>query len=989
MKTMYQKFLLLLLMLPLGLWAQTGALKGTVRDNTTGDPLPGVNVLVEGTQNGTSTDMDGNYTLPAVKNGSRIIFSFIGYASQTVSYTGQKTLDVKLAEETTQLKEVVVIGYGTTTKKNNSAAITTITAEQFQKGPIVGAEQLIQGRAAGVQVTTGGGAPGTGSTVRIRSGSSLNAGNDPLYVIDGVPVEAGGGGATGGRNPLATINQNDIESMTILKDAAATAIYGSRASNGVVIITTKRGKSGEMKFTYNGNYQVYQIAKKVDVLSADQYRAYVNDPANGATATQIGLLGTANTDWQKEIFHTATGTDHNIAAQGGTDNLTYRASMGYTNMNGILKTDNFERTTMGANLTGNFFDKHLKLEVNNKSSVMHNIYANTGAIGAAIAFDPTKPVRNADGTYYQWVNPTTNAFETLASRNPVAMLNQTHNYGNNFRSIGNAQLDYKIHGWEDMKLVANFGYDYSSGRSYGNTDLDYFVTGEPGDSYETKSTNKIQVMDLYFNYSKYLQSIKTNLDVTGGYNYQNFNYQGYGYNIDHQNNDLQTYGTQPYDNVLNLQSFFGRATLTINNKYILYGSFRADGSSRFNKDNRWGYFPAASGAWKIKEENFLVNSKLVSDLKLRASWGITGQQDTGILYPSKPLYTLSNTTAQYITGYDANGNPLYSSTAAPQPYNLNLKWEETTTYNIGIDYGFFNNRIVGSVEYYDRTTKDLLQNATNPQGVNFSNKSYYNIGDLRNKGVEFSVDTYPIKNDKVTWRVGGNITWQNSEITRLFNQKVTNFPGYNVGGIAGGVGSYIQNNQVGYWPTSYYVFEQAYDTNGKPLEGVYVDRNGDGIINDLDKYRFHKPQSDVFYGFNTDLTVGNWWLSMSFRGSYGNYNYNNVASNTGNGNTGLPTNGAYLNNMNTNVLATGFVRPQYLSDYYIQKAEYLRMDNVTLGYTFNNVFNEGTTMRLTGAVQNVFVITPYKGIDPEISGGIDNNFYPRPRIYTLGLNVNF
>jgi len=987
MKTMYQKFLLLLLMLPLGLWAQTGALKGTVRDNTTGDPLPGVNVLVEGTQNGTSTDMDGNYTLPAVKSGSRIIFSFIGYASQTVSYTGQKTLDVKLAEETTQLKEVVVIGYGTTTKKNNSAAVTTISAEQFQKGPIVGAEQLIQGRAAGVQVTTAGGAPGSGSTVRIRSGSSLNSNNDPLYVIDGIPLENGGGGAGGGRNPLATINQNDIESMTILKDAAATAIYGSRASNGVVIITTKRGKSGEMKFTYNGNYQVYQIAKKVDVLSADQYRAYVNDPKNGATADQIALLGTANTDWQKEIFRTATGTDHNIAAQGGTDNLTYRASMGYTNMNGILKTDSFERTTLGANLTGNFFDKHLKLEVNNKSSVMHNIYANGGAIGAAIAFDPTKPVRNADGTYFQWTKPNSTTFETLASRNPVAMLNQIHNYGNNFRSIGNAKLDYKIHGWEDMKLIANFGYDYASGRTYGNTDLDYIVPGEFGNSYTNSSTNKIQVMDLYFNYTKYLESIKTNFDVTGGYNYQNFNYQGSSSSYSYQNN-LTTPGL-PYNNVLNLQSFFGRGTITIADKYILNGSFRADGSSRFTKDNRWGYFPAASAAWKVKEESFLADSKLVSDLKIRASWGITGQQDTGALYPSVPLYTVSNNTAQYLVGYDASGNPIYSTTAAPLPNNKNLKWEETTTYNIGVDYGFFNNRITGSLEYYDRTTKDLIQYAQNPQGVNFSNRSYYNIGDLKNKGVEFAVDTYPIKNDKVTWRVGGNVTWQTSEITSLFNQKVPNFPGYLTGGISGGVGSTIQNNQVGFWPNSYYVFEQAYDANGKPVEGVYVDRNKDGVVNGDDMYRFHKPQSDVFYGFNTDLTVGNWWLSMSFRGSYGNYNYNNVASNTGNGNTGIPTNGSYLNNMTVNVLETGFVRPQYLSDYYIQKAEYLRMDNVTLGYTFNDVFNQGTTMRLTGAVQNVFVITPYKGIDPEIAGGIDNNLYPRPRIYTIGLNLNF
>lgn len=987
MKTMYQKFLLLLLMVPFGLWAQTKTLNGTVRDNTTGEPLPGVNVLVEGTQNGTSSDMDGKYTLPNVATGSRITFTFIGFASQTLTYTGQTSLDVVLTEDATQLSEVVVIGYGTTKKKDATAAITTVNSESFQKGPIVGAEQLIQGRAAGVQVTTGGGEPGGGSLVRIRSGASLSASSDPLYVIDGVPVEVGGGGAIGGRNALAAINQNDIESMTILKDAAATAIYGSRASNGVVIITTKKGKSGEMKVSYNGNFQVYQVGNKVDVLSADSYRDFVkNNPRS--TEAQKKLLGTANTNWQKEIYRTATGTDHNVALQGGTEQLTYRASVGYTNMNGILETDNFERTTTGANLIGNFFDRHLKVEVNNKTSVMQNVYADKGAIGNAVSFDPTQPVRRADGSYFQWLQANGD-FETNASRNPLAMLNQKHNFGNSFRSLGNAQFDYKIHGWEDMKLIANFGYDYSSGRTYGYNDLDYGINTELGDSYENKQDNYIQVMDLYFNYVKYLESIKTNIDFTAGYNYQNFKYTGTASNYDYQN-DLTTVPTgNPYNNVLNLQSFFGRATFTIADKYILNGSFRTDASSRFNKDNRWGYFPAASAAWKIKEESFLVDSKIVSDLKLRASWGITGQQDTGNLYPSVPLYTIANNTATYPMGFDANGNPVFLNPASPSAYNDKLKWEETTTYNIGVDFGFFDDRITGSVEYYQRKTEDLIVTATNPQGVNFSNEAKYNIGNMENKGIEFSIDTYPIRNDKVTWRIGGNFTWQNSEITKLNNQSVPNFPGYMTGGISGGVGTNIQNHQVGYWPNAYYVYEQAYDANGKPIEGEYVDRNGDGIINGSDLYRYHKPQADIFYGFNTDLTIGNWWVSMSFRGNFGNYNYNNVFSNTGNGVTGLPGNGAYLNNIHNNALVTGFHQPQYFSDYYVQDAQFLRMDNVTVGYTFKNLFKDGSNLRLTGAVQNVFVITPYKGIDPEISGGIDNNFYPRPRIYTLGLNVNF
>ncbi|MFP9114113.1 SusC/RagA family TonB-linked outer membrane protein [Flavobacterium sp. RHBU_3] len=983
MKTMYQKFLLLLLMVPFGLLAQTKNLTGTVRDNTSGQPLPGVNIIVEGTQNGTSTDMDGKYTLPNVAKGSKIVFSFIGYASQTIDYTGQASLDITLSEDATQLKEVVVIGYGTTTKKNNSAAVTTVKAEQFQKGPIVGAEQLIQGRVSGVQVTTGGGEPGSGSLVRIRSGASLAANSDPLYVVDGVPIEVGGGGSIGGRNALAAINQNDIESMTILKDAAATAIYGSRASNGVVIITTKKGKSGEMKVNYIGNFQAYQVGKTVDVLSADQYRNFVT--TNGTPAQQA-LLGTANTDWQKQIYRTALGTDHNISAQGGNDNIVYRASMGYTNMNGILKTDNFQRTTLGANVTGNFFDKHLKIEVTNKSSIIYNLYADKSAIGAAVAFDPTQPVHqdNAFGNYFQWA--TNGAYEVNASRNPVAFLEQKHNYGNNFRSIGNAQLDYKIHGWEDMKLVANFGYDYASGRTYGDVDSDYVVTGEAGSSYETTQDTKIQNMDLYFNYNKYLESIKTNIELTGGYNYQDFKYSGSGSSYSAVN-DITNYSI-PYNNRLNLQSFFGRATFTIADKYILNGSYRADASSRFT-DHPFGSFPAVSGAWKLSQENFLKDSKVISELKLRASWGITGQQDTGYLYPAAALYSVSTNTAAYQMGYDAAGHPVYYTTYSPTAYNKDLKWEQSTTTNFGVDFSLFNGRFTGTVEYYQRETKDLIVYAQNPQGVNFSNYAYYNIGNMKNKGLEIMADVYPVKTDNVTWRVGGNITFQNSEITKLNSQSVPGFPGYNIGGISGGVGTTIQNNQVGFWPNSYYVYEQAYDADGKPLEGVYVDRNNDGVINEKDKYRFHKPQADIFYGFNTDLSVGNWWFSTSFRGTYGNYNYNNVFSNTGNYATGLPTNGNYLNNMHTNALATNFNNPQYLSDYYVQNAAFLRWDNVTLGYTFKNVFKEGSTMQLTGAIQNVLVITGYKGIDPEIAGGIDNNFYPRPRIYTLGLNVNF
>ena len=981
MKTIYKKLLLLLLLLPFSVLAQN-TLSGNVTDGVSGLPLPGVSVSVQGTTNGISTDFDGNFQLSGVKTGDVISFSFLGFQTQTITFNGQQIVAIKLQEDASQLEEVVVIGYGTTTKKDATGALTNITSEQFNKGPLVSADQLLQGRVAGLQITNGGGEPGGGSLIRIRSGSSLNANNDPLYVIDGVPVDAGGGGVEGGRNPLANINQNDIASMTILKDAAATAIYGSRASNGVVIITTKKGKSGEMQISYNGNFQVNEVVKTVDVLSADQYRAYINEFGRPA---QIALLGTASTDWQKEIYRTSYSTDHNVAVSGGTDNIVYRASLGYSNLNGLLKHDNFERTTIGANITGNFLDKHLKIEVNNKTSIIQNNFSEKSAIGAAIAFDPTQPIRqdNAFGGYFQWANPTSGAYEVNASRNPVAFLEQKHNFGNTYRSIGNIQAEYKIHSFEDLKLVANFGYDYTSGRAYGNTDATYVVPREAGSNYNRTEDNQNKVMDLYLNYNTNIESLNTVVDFTGGYNYQDFRYNKAGQEYD-ASNDLIILNN-PLKERLNIQSFFGRATFTIADKYILNGSFRTDGSSRFQKDNRWGYFPAAAVAWKINEESFLKESTVVSDLKLRASWGITGQQDTGSRYPAYPLYSNSTNTAAYQIGYNPDGSPIYVQTSSPLGYNQDLKWEETTTLNLGVDFGFFNNRLQGAVEVYKRKTNDLIVFAPNPQGVNFSNGANYNIGNLENKGVEVSFDVYPIKNDKMTWRIGGNVTFQDSEITSLTSSRA----GFNVGGISGGTGTTVQNHQVGFSPYSFFVYEQVYDAAGVPVDGVYVDRNGDGIINADDKYRFRKPAADMFYGFNTDFSYENWWFSMSWRGSVGNYNYNNVASNNGSQQNSLPNNGNYLNNAHSSILAANFASPRFESDYYIQDASFLRMDNVTVGYTFKNVFSDGSNMRLTGAVQNVFLITGYKGIDPENTSGIDNNLYPRPRTYTLGLNVNF
>lgn len=979
MKTIYKKLSFLLLLLPFCVLAQN-TFSGKVLDKVSGQPIPGVNINVQGSTVGTSTDLDGKFQLPNVKKGDVVVFSFVGYKSQTVEFKSQQSITVSLEEDASQLKEVVIqVGYGTVKKKDATGAVTTLTSKDFNKGPVTSADQMIQGKVAGLQIINGGGSPGEGATIRIRSGSSLSANNDPLYVIDGLPVAAGG--VQGGKNPLSTINQNNIESITVLKDASATAIYGSRASNGVIIITTKKGKSGEVKVTYNGNLQVSEIADQVDTLTPSQFRDIVNTRGN---ATQQALMGAANTDWQDEIFRTAIGTDHNISLTGGADNIVYRASVGYANLNGILKRDNMERTTMGVNVTGNFFDKHLKIELNNNTSLINSNYSNSGAIGSAIRFDPTQAVRNADGTFFQWYNSPTE-INQLSGRNPVSLIEQFNNFGNSYRSIGNIQTEYKMHFLPELKAVANFGYDEMSGTGHGYTAADY-LNGLPGsgynNTYSNTETRNNKLMDLYLNYNKKIESINTQFDVTGGYSYQDFKDSRASSSYVFENNTT-TEGLFTPTRV-NLQSFFARANVTIADRYLVTLSYRRDGTSRFTEENRWGNFPAVALAWKLNEESFLKDVTSISTLKLRGGWGITGQQDIGVSYPSIPLYLASNSTAQYQLG-----NTFYT-TYRPQPYNSNLIWEETSTVNAGIDFGFLNNRIAGSADVYRRITSNLLLYTQNPSFFGFSNYDNYNVGTIDNKGIELALDLTPVKTDNLEWKIGGNVTFQNSEITKL-TTVLDDTPGINIGGYAGGTGNTIQNHQVGYAPRSFYVYEQAYGPDAKPIDGVYIDRNKDGLINEQDKYRFHKAAADVFYGLNTSLVYKNWDMNMTWRGSWGNYNYNNVDSNAGNFQEILLRNTDLINGVN-NVLYTNFASQdakRYESDYYIQDASFIKLDNIGVGYTFNQKPNSTSLVKLTLSAQNVLVITDYTGIDPEISGGIDNNLYPRPIIYTLGLNVNF
>ncbi|MFV8328372.1 SusC/RagA family TonB-linked outer membrane protein [Flavobacterium sp. ZS1P14] len=979
MKAIYKKLLFLLLLLPFSILAQN-TINGVVLDKASGQPIPGVNVNVQGATNGVSTDFDGKYQLSNVKKGDKVVFSFIGYKNTVVNFDSQKIVSVSLEEDANQLKEVVVqVGYGTVKKKDATGAVTVLTAKDFNKGPVTSADQMIQGKVAGLQIINGGGSPGEGATIRIRSGSSLSANNDPLYVIDGVPVAAGG--VEGGKNPLATINQNNIESISVLKDASATAIYGSRASNGVIIITTKKGKAGEMQVSYNGTLQVSKITDKVDALTPTQFRDFIT--AHGSPAQQA-LVGAANTDWQNEIFRTAIGTDHNIALSGGSDNVVYRASVGYANLNGILKRDNMQRTTLGVGVTGNFLDKHLKIELNNNTSLIKSNYSNSGAIGSAISFDPTQVVKNPDGTYFQWYTSPTE-INQLANRNPLSLIEQQNSFGNSYRSIGNIQTEYKMHFLPELKAVANFGYDQISGTGNGGTNADY-LNGLPGSGYNNTYNNtearNNKLMDLFLNYNKKVASINTQFDVTGGYSYQDFRDSKHKSSYNFENNKTTEELFTPTR--INLQSFFARTNVTIADKYLLTLSYRRDGTSRYTEANRWANFPAVAVAWKLNEENFLKDVTSISSLKIRGGWGITGQQDIGVSYPSIPLYLASNSTAQYQIG-----NTFYT-TYRPQPYNSNLKWEQTTTVNAGLDYGLFNNRISGSVDLYKRTTEDLLLYTQNPSFFGFSNYDNYNVGTIDNKGIELAAEVIPVRTDDLEWRIGGNVTFQDSKITKLTTTQ-PNTPGINVGGYDGATGNTIQNHQVGYAPSSFYVYEQAYGADGKPIDGVYIDRNKDGIITEQDKYRFHKPAADVFYGLNTSVTYKNFDMGMSWRGSWGNFNYNNVDSNKGSYQNILLRE-TDLSNGVANILETGFTTQdtkRYESDYYIQDASFIRLDNVSVGYTFNQKANSSSLVKLTLAAQNVLIITKYSGLDPEISGGIDKNLYPRPITFTLGLNVNF
>ncbi len=986
---------LLFAIISISVYAQERTVTGKVTDAKDGAPLAAASVVVKGSNKGVTTSADGTFAIKVPTGATALVISYLNFASKEVLLDSKNTVSVSLTASTDQLSDVVVIGYGTSRKKDLTGSVSTVSAKDFNTGAISTPEQLIAGKVAGVSITSNNGAPGSGSTIRIRGGASLNASNDPLIVIDGMPID--GGGISGQANALALINPNDIESFSVLKDASAAAIYGARASNGVILITTKKGKKGAMKIDFSSQFSMSSVSKKADVFSAAEIRTIVN--ANG-TSTLKSLLGTANTDWQDQIYQTAISNDNNVSMSGVVKNMPYRLSLGALNQVGVLKTDQLKRTTVGLNLSPTFFDNHLSLNVNYKLANSASRFADQGAIGAASAFDPTQKVysgNNSFGGYWEWLDPNSaNGLRSLSPKNPLGLLMQRQDNSDVVRQIASALVDYKVHFLPDLHVIVNSGVDIAEGK--GTTVIgenaastfkrfkDASNVFHSGVNNQYRQARNNSYLNAYLNYAKDISAIKSRLELVAGYEYQaykttNYNFSDRTFNKTVVNSPNFAFDEPEY----RLSSYLGRANLNILNKYILTASIRQDGSSKFNKDNRFALFPSAALAWKLKEEDFLKTNSTISDLKLRASYGVTGQQDGIGYYDYISYYNLGSNTAQYQFGNS------FVSIFRPNGYYFNRKWEQTATANLALDFGLFENRVSGTVELYNRTTTDLLNEINQPAGTNFSNKIVANVGSMENKGVEVTLNFQPIKNKTTTWDVSLNATYNKNEITKLTISDDPNYAGARYGGISGGTGNTIFIQSVGYKRGSYFVYKQVYDNAGKPIDGLYADLNRDGVVNESDLYQYKGNDPQFFFGASSNVTYKKWNAGFVLRANVGNYMYNNVASSSGTLRNILNPIG-YINNGSRDYLTSGFSgngSNYYLSDYYVQNASFLRMDNINVGYNVGKVFHDKAVLRINANIQNAFIITQYKGLDPEVNGGIDNNFYPRPRTFVLGFNLSF
>ena len=1020
-------FLMVGLLFSVGLNAQTITVSGVVSDPS-GEPLIGASILAQGTTVGTSTNIDGEYTINVAPDATLVV-SYVGYDTQNVPVDGRTSINVTMQENSVMLNEVVAIGYGTVKKSDATGSVAVIKPDEIEAGLATSVQDMLVGQTPGVVVTQAGGPEG-GGTIRIRGGSSLNASNDPLIVVDGVPLSNAGMGGLG--NSLGMISPENIESMTILKDASATAIYGSRASNGVIIITTKKGKSGKPTVNFAANLYVNTARKTWKVLDANQFRSLLESRGMDAA---LAATGDANTDWQDEVLRTTVSSDYSLSVGGTAGWLPYHAEISYTNNNGIIKTSKMDRVTMGFNLSPKFFDNHLSVNANVKGYYIRNNFGDAGALSSAISFDPTHPVRSNEpivsgnsgfqylyNGYYEVHNNGT--LNDNAALNPMGLLEQRDNHANVYRSNGNLQLDYSLHFLPDLHLNLNLGYDVmksnlvdnwaaNSATAYKNHE--HYGGAYNFDQYQFRSNT---LLNFYLNYKKEVESIYSNFDVTAGYDWQRFYNDGHytgangnsGYRVSPGLNTptylgkneagQQTYGVTINESTIpllgqnfqndgvspdgdyhwadryQLLSFFGRLNYTFKDRYLLTVTVRGDATSRFAKDKRWGVFPAVALGWKINQEAWMQGAAgWLSDLKLRLGWGKTGQQEIGETINYMALYAIASPSVSYPNGTNGWYLPVYA-----RGYNPDLTWETTTSWNAGLDFGFLNNRITGSIEYYKRKTTDLLAYIAVPAGSSTTNMLNRNIGSLENYGVEFNIAAKPIVTNDFTWTLSYNVGWNHNEITEL----TTGASQLKTGGISGGNGNTVQIHAEGHPASSFYLFQQVYDESGAPLEGVYVDQNGDGQIDDSDKIINKSPDPKVTMTFGSQFRYKKWDLGFNIRASIGNYVYNNVLS------TKAVYNDLFTYGLN-NVVENDyyFEQPRYMSDYYLRNASFVRCDNITLGYTWDNLLNDKLRLRLFGAVQNPFVITKYKGVDPEVFGGIDNSVYPRATTYSLGLVATF
>ena len=947
------------------------------------EPLIGVTITANGMQGGAITDFDGNFVLTDVpENVKALHVSYIGYEEKDIAI-GNGSMKIKMVPDNKQLDDVVVIGYGTVKKNDLTGSVSAIKPDEFNKGAQSSAQDALVGKVAGVNVVSSSGAPGSGSTIRIRSGASLSASNDPLIVIDGVPVD--NSSIEGGSNLIGGINPNDIETFTVLKDASATAIYGSRASNGVIVITTKKGTKGAPKFNYTANFSVGSTAKRLKVLSADEFRAFV-PTVSGVPSNAV--LGEYNTDWQDEIYRTAFGMDHNISMSGNINKKApVRVSLGYTNQSGIIKTNSYKRYTFDGGISPKFLKDHLSLNVNLKASMEDNVRVDESVVGNALSYDPTRPVRTGSTTastdpglgYFIWMNG--NSPMAIQTDNPVAQLNLQDMNNKLYRSIGNVSVNYKVHGFEDLQFNMNMGYDVLESKY--SKDVPQFAgmmytenkKDGTGLDFNSKQYKTNTLLDIYANY-QHTFAEKHDFSAMAGYGWQHF-WKKYN------ETTLSPEGTELFSpkhakSEYYLLSLYGRLNYTYDNKYMVTATLRSDASSRFAKGNRYGYFPSVALGWKISEEKFLKDNKVLTNLKLRLSYGQTGQQDIINDYPYMTTFSVSYPESSYLFG------DKWYNTYRPNGYDRDIKWETTETWNAGLDYGFLNNRIYGTIDVYKRHTKDLLNTIPVISGVNYSAVLTTNIGEMDNKGVEFSINAVPVQTKDFSWSVGLNYTWNDSKITKL-NTVDTEGSFVETGAISG-TGKFVECFMVGKRPYTFYLAKQAYDENGKPMEGKFV--QPDGSI-DTKETRFASrcalPKS--YLGLNTQFTYKNWELGITGHGSFGNYIYNYVKADQYQ--QQVYSDHGNFSNILKYTADNGFQQQQLYTDHFLEKGDFFRIDNITLGYTFPKLWNSSSSLRLSAAVQNVCVITSYSGLDPEIYNGIDRNVYPRPRTFSITANLNF